>query len=142
MNPLEREPPLVRDFQMSLDAILAFGLLTNPNAAKGHHVDFEAARSAGLRGPVAYALHYYGQVGALMRRRFGRRWVEGGAISMAFIRPVCAGDEIRIAVGEREVQAPQELAGDRETLQVDVYNQLGELVAAGTASAPRPEAAQ
>ena len=39
-----------------------------------------------------------------------------------------------VKLGERPVQRPEADAGDREVLQVDVYNQLGELVAAGSAS--------
>jgi hypothetical protein len=47
---------------------------------------------------------------------------------------VCAGDDIRVEIGAREVQRPEPLAAGRTALQADVYNQLDELVAAGTVS--------
>jgi acyl dehydratase len=129
------------EFLMSQDAINAFGALIGrrmPTLKRkpgtGHHADPAAARSVGLRGPVAFSLHYYGHVSHLMAERFGLRWLEGGEMSVSFIKPVCAGDGVIVKVGERPVQRPDPDADDRLVLQVDVYNQLGELVAAGTAS--------
>ena len=128
-------------FRMSQGAINSFGALLGArmpslNRKPGaHHTDPEVAKSVGLRAPVAYSLHYYGQVSHLMTERFGRRWIEGGEMSVAFIKPVCAGDDVIVKVGDRPVQRPVDQAQpDVLMLQVDVYNQLGELVAAGTAS--------
>jgi acyl dehydratase len=133
--------PMTSEFQMSQDAINAFGALIGRRVpmlkrkpGTGHHADPAAAKSVGLRGPVAFSLHYYGHVSHLMAERFGSRWLEGGELSVAFIKPVCAGDEVIVKLGERPVQRPEADAGDRLALQVDVYNQLGELVAAGSAS--------
>lgn len=117
--------------EMSLDAIMAFGGLNNPNVAKGHHASMEAAKSAGLRGPVAYSLHYAGLVADLMARRHGRDWAERGQLSLSFVRPVFAGDALDIRIGERPLQRPEGVP--ERALQVDIYNQLGELVAAGAA---------
>jgi len=62
---------------------------------------------------------------------------KGSGMSVAFIKPVCAGDEVVVKVGDRPVQRPPETPHDnRLVLQADVYNQLGELVAAGWASVP------
>ena len=47
----------------------------------GHHSDPVAAKSVGLRGPVAYSLHYYGHVSHIMTRSYGQRWIEGGEIT-------------------------------------------------------------
>jgi acyl dehydratase len=130
-------------FEMSQQAIDSFGALLGARLPwlkrkpGGHHSDPVAARSVGLRGPVAYSLHYYGHVSHIMTRAFGQRWVEGGEMSVAFIKPVCAGDEVVVKVGARPVQRPPEKPqDDRLVLQADVYNQLGELVAAGWASVP------
>lgn len=132
---------MISRFQMSQKAIDAFGALLGARLPwlkrkpGGHHSDAEAAKSVGLRGPVAYSLHYYGHVSDIMTKKFGRPWVEGGEMSVAFIRPVCAGDDVVVTVGARPLQKPPaDAAGDREFLQVDVHNQLGELVAAGWAS--------
>ena len=118
---------------MSLDAMLAFGLLTNPTAAEGHHGDMEAARSAGLRGPVAYSLHYSGIVNDMLLRRHGRKWAVKGRLAMTFIRPVYASDTLRIEIAAREVQKNAAVAKGELGEQIDVYNQLDEIVAAGTA---------
>jgi acyl dehydratase len=128
-------------FEMSQKAINAFGALLGarlPSLGRkpgAHHWDPEVARSVGLRAPVAYSLHYYGHVSHIMTRAYGRRWIEGGEMSVAFLMPVCAGDDVVVKVGDRPLQRPPEQAGaGRLVLQVDVYNQLDELVAAGWAS--------
>lgn len=127
----EYDVSLAAKADMSLDAIIAFGGLNNPDVAKGHHASMEAARSAGLRGPVAYSLHYAGLVADLMARRHGRAWAEKGDLSLSFVRPVFAGDSLDIRIGERPVQRPDGVPAGAQ--QVDIYNQLGELVAAGAA---------
>lgn len=135
---------MVTEFEMSQQAINSFGALLGarlPSLGRKpgrHHTDPETAKSVGLRGPVAYSLHYYGHVSHIMTKMYGRRWLEGGEMSVAFIRPVCAGDNVVVKVGDRPLQRPQDASsGDRLSLQVDVYNQLGELVAAGAASISR-----
>lgn len=141
---------LSTEFRMSQEAIDAFGALLGKRAPQlkrepgtGHHSDPEAAKSVGLRGPVAYSLHYYAHVAHLMTERFGARFVNGGEMAVSFIKPVCAGDDVRIAIGERPVQRVEQLAHGRDVLQVDIYNQLGELVAAGSVSmASAPTAAR
>lgn len=130
-------------FEMSQRTIDDFGALLGRRLPElkrtpgRHHWDPEAARSVGLRGPVAYSLHYYGHVSHIMAKAHGRRWIEGGEMSVAFIKPVCAGDDIVVKVGDRPLQRPPETSqAGRQIFQVDVYNQLGELVAAGSASVP------
>ena len=73
---------LATEFQMSQQAIDAFGALVGQRAphlkrkaGTGHHSDPAAAKSVGLRGPVAYSLHYYGHVADLMLQRYGARWL-------------------------------------------------------------------
>lgn len=128
-------------FHMSQQAIDDFGALIGRRVpalkrepGTGHHSDPEAAKSVGLRGPVGFSLHYYAHVSQLMTQRFGRRWTAGGEMSIAFIKPVCAGDDITVRIGERPVQRPEPVAQGRIALQADIYNQLGELVAAGIVS--------
>jgi len=135
------EPKLSTEFRMSQQAIDAFGALVGKRAphlkrkpGTGHHSDPKAAKSVGLRGPVAYSLHYYAHVAHLMTERFGPRFLNGGEMAVSFIKPVCAGDDLRVAIGERPVQRVEQRVDDREVLQVDIYNQLEELVAAGTVS--------
>jgi len=130
---------LEASFHMSQQAIDDFGAQVGKRVpalkrepGTGHHADPEAAKSVGLRGPVGYSLHYYAHVSHLMTGRFGRRWTDGGEMSIAFIKPVCAGDDIRVEVGARPLQRPEPVPAGKSALQADVYNQLGELVAAGT----------
>ena len=138
---MSQHEPMKSEFHMSQEAIDGFGALIGRRMpmlkrkpGTGHHADPAAAKSVGLRGPVAFSLHYYAHVSHLMAERFGPRWLEDGEMSIAFIKPVCAGDDVLVKVGERPVQRPEAVSGDRLALQVDVYNQLGELVAAGSAS--------
>ena len=126
---------------MTQDAINAFGALIGKRIpwlkrkpGTGHHADPEAAKSVGLRGPVAFSLHYYAQVSQLMTERFGQRWLETGKMAVSFIKPVCAGDALRIHIGERPVQRVMDDDDSRLPFQVDIYNQLDELVAAGSVS--------
>jgi acyl dehydratase len=135
------QQPLQSQFHMSQRAIDAFGALIGKRVPSlkrkpgtGHHSDPDAAKSVGLRGPVGFSLHYYAHVSHLMTQRFGRRWTEGGEMSIAFIKPVCAGDDITVRIGERPLQRPEPVAEGRIALQADVFNQLGELVAAGAVS--------
>jgi acyl dehydratase len=132
---------LTTEFQMSQQAIDAFGALIGrrvPSLKRkpgtGHHADPEAAKSVGLRGPVAFSLHYYAHVAHLMTERYGQQWLNDGEMAVSFIKPVCAGDDVLIKIGERPVQRPEQVASGRFGLQVDIYNQLGELVAAGAVS--------
>ena len=132
---------LSASFAMTQQAIDAFGALVGkriPHLKRkpgtGHHSDPEAAKSVGLRGPVAYSLHYYAHVSQLMTERFGKRWLNDGEMAVSFIKPVCAGDSLVVKIGERPLQRPEQVAGGRIGLQVDIYNQLSELVAAGAVS--------
>ena len=132
---------LETQFHMSQQAIDDFGALVGSRVPSlqrkpgtGHHSDPEAAKSVGLRGPVGFSLHYYAHVSHLMTQRFARRWTESGEMSIAFIKPVCAGDHIVVKIDERPLQRPEPVAAGRTALQADVFNQLGELVAAGSVS--------
>lgn len=116
---------------MPLESIVAFGALNNPNVRDGHHANQAAAESAGLRGPVAYSLHYAGFVGDVLTRKYGRAWAQKGKLSLSFVRPVFAGDDLEIRIDARELQRPDGVPPG--AVQVDVYNQLNELVAAGSA---------
>jgi acyl dehydratase len=132
---------LESQFHMSQQAIDDFGALIGKRVpalrrepGTGHHSDPEAAKSVGLRGPVGFSLHYYAHISHLMLQHFGPQWTDGGEMSIAFIKPVCAGDDIVVKIGERPVQRPEPVPAGRTALQADVFNQLGELVAAGTVS--------
>lgn len=90
---------------------------------RNHHTDPEIARSIGLPGTVAQALHYCGALSHLMLEKYGEQWLVGGGFDMKFLRPVIAGDEITV-----------EVAGEGDTHRVECYNQRRELVAIGTAT--------
>src|SRR5437016_2432604 len=108
---------LTAKFQMSQQAIDAFGALIGKRVpllkrkpGTGHHSDPKAAKSIGLRGPVAYSLHYYAHVAHLMTERFGQRWLQDGEIAVSFIKPVCAGDDVVVKIDARPVQRPDQIA--------------------------------
>lgn len=126
---------------MTQETILDFGRLVRMRAEfqmedveKGHHGDPEVARRAGLRGPVAYSLQYYARAAALLEEEFGTRWSESGTMQMAFLKPVCAGDEVTILITSSQNSADGTSAPEEPRIQIEVSNQLEELVASGTAT--------
>jgi len=134
-------PPLRHELPLSTTNIGHFGTLVGerlPQFASGptrnHHNDEEIARAAGLPAPVGYSLQYYGPVSHLMTAHYGERWLKTGEMAVSFIKPIYAGDNLTIEIGGREVQRPLEVTQGRVVLQVDCFNQRGDLVAAGTAS--------
>lgn len=96
------------------------------------HSDDEAARTAGLREPIASAHMTISYMHELLNRFFGHDWVKGGTLSLRFTRPVVAGDRVAYR-GVVKEKVPE---GDKVRLRLDVWaeNQRGQQAAVGTAS--------
>jgi len=96
------------------------------------HTDAEWAAKKGFRAPLAQALMSTAYVSQMMVEYLGQGFVKGGAISVAFIKPVLAGDTLTVhgRIKSREPEA------GRVRVTVDVWceNEQGVTTMAGTAS--------
>jgi acyl dehydratase len=94
------------------------------HSVRNHHTDPEIARSLGLPGTVAQALHYCAFLSQLMLEEDGEAWLTSGEFEMTFLLPVLADDQVRVSL---------ETTGASGSHRVECRNQHGELVAIGTA---------
>jgi acyl dehydratase len=102
------------------------------------HTDEEWARQKGFRTTLAQGMMSTAYVSEMMTRLLGAGFVKGGTMSMAFIKPVYAGDRLTVhgVVKETRPEGP----ATRVVVEVWCENQHGEKTALGTASglAPSP----
>lgn len=99
---------------------------------KSIHTDEAWARSRGFRAPLAQAMMSTAYVSELMTRLLGAGYVQGGKLSMSFIKPVLAGDRLTVHGVVKEKRP--EGAATRVVVEVWCQNQDGEKTAVGTAS--------
>src|SRR3546814_8532408 len=104
------------------------------------HNDPAAAIAGGMKRPFASGQTVLAFVHEMMERAFGAGWIEGGRISMRWLRPIRAGDIISV---HGEVETVAEKVG-RELVHVGIraVNQSGECCGAGWAEAFRSPAAR
>jgi 3-hydroxybutyryl-CoA dehydratase len=100
------------------------------------HIHEEIAQKAGLKGTIAQGLMSVDYISELMARTFGMGWIQRGELSVKFIAPVYAGDEITA----KGVVKEQVVEGKLQRTLVEVWceNQAGQKVTVGTASAVNP----
>ena len=96
------------------------------------HTRPDWAKARGFKAPLAQAMMSTAYVSELMMRLLGEGFVKGGTLSMAFIKPVFAGDPLTVhgVVKERR----EEAGVTRVVVEVWCENQDGEKTAVGTAS--------
>lgn len=100
------------------------------------HTDEAWAHAKGFRTTLAQGMMSTAYASELMTRLLGKSFLAGGTLSMAFIRPVYAGD--RLTVHGRVMETRREGARTRVVVEVWCENQHGEKTAAGTASGLTP----
>lgn len=102
------------------------------------HTDEDWARQKGFRTTLAQGMMSTAYVSEMMTRFLGAGFVKGGTLSMAFIKPVYAGDRLTVHGVVKETRP--EGAGMRVVVEVWCENQGGEKTAVGSASglAPSP----
>jgi acyl dehydratase len=100
------------------------------------HTDEDWARQKGFRTTLAQGMMSTAYVSEMMTRLLGAGFVKGGTLSMAFIKPVYAGDRLT-AHGVVKGMRPEGSA-TRVVVEVWCENQHGEKTAVGTASGLRP----
>jgi acyl dehydratase len=96
------------------------------------HSDEAFARAKGFRAPLAQGMMSTAYVSELMTGLLGAGFVKGGTMSMAFIKPVYAGDRLTVHGVVKDVQT--EATPTRVVVEVWCENQDGEKTAVGTAS--------
>jgi acyl dehydratase len=96
------------------------------------HTDEEWARAKGFRTTLAQGMMSTAYVSEMMTRLLGAGFVKGGTLSMAFVRPVYAGDRLTVHGVVKETRREGE--GTRVVVEVWCQNQHGEQTAVGTAS--------
>ena len=99
---------------------------------KNIHTDFEAAKRAGLPGPIAQGLMSAANISEMLTRFFGEGWMREGKLSVSFINIVQPGDTVTAkgTVKDKLEEGPQV----RLVLDVWCENQHGVKVTVGTAS--------
>jgi acyl dehydratase len=100
------------------------------------HTDEDWAHQKGFRTTLAQGMMSTAYVSEMMTRLLGAGFVKGGTMSMAFIKPVYAGDRLTVHGVVRETRP--EGAGARVVVEVWCENQHGEKTAVGTASGVAP----
>jgi acyl dehydratase len=103
------------------------------------HSDASWARAKGFRAPLAQGMMSTAYVSEMMTRFLGAGFIKGGTMSVAFIKPVYAGDRLTVHGVVRDKLV--ENGATRVVVEVWCENQLGEKTAAGTASGLLPDPA-
>lgn len=119
-------PPLVKDVsQRRIDVYSG----VRPRSI---HSDEAFAREKGFRTCLAQGMMSTAYASQLMVKLLGPGFARGGTLSMAFIRPVYAGDRLTVrgVVTDRQ----PENGATRVVVEVWVENQHGEKTAVGHAS--------
>ena len=96
------------------------------------HTDEAWAREKGFRTTLAQGMMSTAYVSEMMTRLLGAGFVQGGTMSVAFVRPVYAGDRLTVRGVVKEMRP--EGAATRVVVEVWCENQDGEKTAAGSAS--------
>lgn len=96
------------------------------------HTDEDWAREKGFRTTLAQGMMSTAYVSEMMTRLLGAGFVEGGTLSVAFIKPVYAGDRLTVHGVVKEKRP--ESGGTRVVAEVWCENQHGEKTAVGSAS--------
>jgi acyl dehydratase len=100
--------------------------------ARSIHTDEAWARAKGFKATLAQGMMSTAYVSEMMTCFLGAGFVKGGTMSMAFVKPVYAGDRLTVhgVVKDKRVEG----AATRVVVDVRCVNQDGETTAVGTAS--------
>jgi acyl dehydratase len=119
-------PPLVKEIsQRQIDAYSG----VRPRSI---HSDESWARAKGFRAPLAQGMMSTAYVSEMMTRFVGAGFVKGGTMSVAFVKPVYAGDRLTVHGVVKDKRA--ENGATRMVVEVWCENQHGQKTAVGTAS--------
>src|SRR5215831_14402952 len=123
-------PPLVKDVsQRQIDAYSG----VRPRSI---HSDEAWAREKGFRACLAQGMMSTAYVSQMMVKLLGPDYARGGTMSMAFIKPVYAGDRLTVHGVIKDKQPENGVT--RVVVEVWVENQNGEKTAVGHATGLLP----
>lgn len=124
------------DFPLIEKHITLAKMRTYTGGGPGIHTDDEFARAKGLPGAVVQGGQIVGYLNEMMLRALGQGYIEGGEITVVFVKSALAGDNLST---KATVTEKQEVDGrTRVECEVWVENQRGEKLAVGTASGFQP----
>ena len=142
MKPRTAEAPQVGDPLPTLKKPIVQRQIDCYSGARPNsiHTDPEWARKKGFKAPLAQAMMSTAYVAQLMVEFCGEGFVKGGKMSVAFIKPVLAGDTLTVhgRIKSREDEGKK----TRVTVEVWCENQDGVKTMVGTASGLESELKQ
>jgi len=86
------------------------------------HSDVEVAKRTGLDAPIAQGMQTLAYASELLTQVCGADWLERGEISVKFIKPVLAEDDVTVTALE-----------SKDGYEVEARNQQGDTLMVGTA---------
>lgn len=86
------------------------------------HSDIEVAKRTGLDATIAQGMQTLAYASELLTHICGADWIERGEISVKFIKPVLAGDDVTVSALE-----------SADGYEVEATNQRGDTLMVGTA---------
>lgn len=134
MKPQTAKPARVGDELPPLTKTISQRQIDCYSGVRPHsiHTDAEWARKKGFAAPLAQALMSTAYVSQMMVQFLGEGFVKGGMISVAFIKPVLAGETLTV---HGTVKGRGGEGGDtRVTVEVWCQNREGVKTMVGTAS--------
>ncbi len=96
------------------------------------HGDHDVAKLEGLREPIASGYDMTSHIHELLKKFAGPDWIQGGTVSVRFIRPAVAGDTVTYK--GKVVDKKAENGRTRVLLEVTGEKQTGDAVVVGKAS--------
>jgi 3-hydroxybutyryl-CoA dehydratase len=95
------------------------------------HVDPEFGKKTFLRGTIAHGFISLSYLSEMLRNFFGKNWVQGGELDIAFIAPTRPGDLITARGMIQEIKEME--SGAEVRLEVWCENQNGQKTVVGSA---------
>ena len=86
------------------------------------HSDIDVAKRTGLDAPIAQGMQTLAFASELMTRICGAEWINRGEISVKFIKPVYADDDVTVTATELG-----------EAFEIEARNQHGDTLMVGSA---------
>jgi acyl dehydratase len=120
-------PPIQKE--VTFEDMRLFSMWSNRNI----HTDWEVAIKGGLPAPIAQGLMSHAYLCEMLTRFFGKRWLQGGKLSVKFIRYTLPGDVV--TAGGRVTERVEEGSSVRFTCDVWCESLSGHKTVVGTASA-------
>jgi acyl dehydratase len=107
---------------MELTKHVSQGDMTLYSGPGNIHSDIDVAKRTGLDAPIAQGMQTLAFASELLTRICGAEWLERGEISVKFIKPVFAEDDVTVTALEA-----------KDGYDVEARNQRGDTLMVGTA---------